>query len=393
MAAEKLYYRDAYQTEFTAVVTGVRPAAKGFEVCLDRTAFYPEGGGQPADTGILTAESGEEIRVLDVHEKDGDVRHLCEAPLREGETVRGRIDWARRFDHMQQHSGEHIVSGLICARYRCSNVGFHLGREVVEIDFDAEIPPEGVREIEEAANRYLWEEHALEVLLPSPEELAEMEYRSKKELSGEVRITRWPGADTCACCGTHVRRTGEIGMVLLTGSLRMKGGTRIELLCGARALTYLRQLRRQNEEISHLLSAKWDRTAEAAARLKEENGKLKAEKAEAERRREEEILSCVTQGDVLLFEDFSPDRARELATQAAAVCGGICALFCGTDESGRRYVIAKKDGDLRPFIREMNEVLSGRGGGKANFQQGTVTAPRARIEAFFAERFTALPNP
>ena len=209
MDTEKLYDRDAFLKEFDAVVTDCRPG-KGdtYLVTLDRTAFYPEGGGQPADHGDLGGAA-----VLDVQERDGLVLHTCDRPLTVGASVHGAIDWSRRFDHMQQHSGEHIVSGMLCAAFSCDNVGFHMGADVVTIDYNAPMTWEQVLEVEARANRYIWENHPFRAYYPAPEELAAIPYRSKKALEGPVRITEFPGADCCACCGTHVAASGQVGLV------------------------------------------------------------------------------------------------------------------------------------------------------------------------------------
>ena len=232
---EKLYYEDAYIKEFDAVVTG----ASGVKACFDRTAFYPEGGGQPADHGVLTLPDGRTIQVKDVHEQGDEIWHTLSEPIPEGTQVHGCIDWERRFDHMQQHSGEHIVSGMICSAFGCDNVGFHMGEDAVTIDYNVRISYEQAQEIEKQANKYIWENHAFEVFWPTPAELAELDYRSKKELSGDVRIARFPGADTCACCGTHVAFSGEIGLVKLTSAHNFHEGTRLELYCGRRAMDFL----------------------------------------------------------------------------------------------------------------------------------------------------------
>ena len=395
----KLYDTDPYRTSFSAHVLDVREGKRGLEVRLDRTALYPEGGGQPWDTGTLEggAAAGEAApgavwTVTEVHERDGEIWHsLAPAPQAPvpGMTVTGRIDWARRFDHMQQHSGEHIVSGLICARFGCDNVGFHLGREVVEIDFNAQITPEQLREIQDAANRYIWEDHALEVLHPSAEELARLEYRSKKELTGDVRITRWPGADTCACCGTHVRRSGEIGLVWLLSVMKNKGGVRIEMLAGGRAFAYAQRLKEQNDTVMHRLSAKPLETGAAVERLWAEAEALKAEKIRAQQQRVRELLeACAGGGDVLLLEpELSADSARHLADGLAKTCTGTCAVFFGKtdDPDGEvwRYIIARENGDLRAFGKALNGALDGRGGGRANFLQGSVRADEAAIRAFW----------
>ena len=204
----KLYYDSAYIKEFEAQVLSCQEGKKGWEITLSATAFYPEGGGQPADTGLLG-----NVRVTDVHEKDGQVVHYTDGPLPVGEMVRGVIDWDRRFQHMQEHSGEHLVSGLIHQRFGYDNVGFHMGTDEVTIDFNGVLEWGDLMAIEEKANGMIWENLEISAVYPEKDELDAMEYRSKKELTGAVRIVSIPGGDVCACCGTHVERTGEIGLV------------------------------------------------------------------------------------------------------------------------------------------------------------------------------------
>ena len=271
METVKLYYENAFLREFDGVVVDCRPQGKKWLVILDQTAFYPEGGGQPADHGILGG-----AKVTDVHERDGVILHTCDRALPEGEAVHGEIDWPRRFDHMQQHSGEHIVSGMLCEAYHCDNVGFHMGADVVTIDYNAEIPWEGVLEIERRANRYIQENHVPRIWWPSQEDLEALSYRSKRALEGPVRITRFPGADTCACCGTHVGSSAEIGLVKFIGWQKFRDGVRLELLCGQRALEYLSLSWQQNSAVGRELSVKPDKTAQAVERLQ---GELQAVKA------------------------------------------------------------------------------------------------------------------
>ena len=234
METEKLYYQDPFMQEFTATVLACEEAKNSFKVVLDRTAFYPEGGGQPADHGALGGAA-----VTDVHEKDGVIFHTCDQAVEIGETVTGRIDWARRFDHMQQHSGEHIISGILCTDYHCDNVGFHLGADVVTIDYNADISWEQALDAERKANEVIWADRAVDIKYPTPAELAALDYRSKKELTGKVRIVTFPEADCCACCGTHVLRAGQVGLIKVLSCQKFREGVRIELICGRRALNYL----------------------------------------------------------------------------------------------------------------------------------------------------------
>ena len=211
----KLYYEDSHLTAFSATVTDILENEKGFWVALDATAFYPEGGGQPSDRGVLG-----DANVLDVQEKEGVVWHLLDKPLSVGQQVEGTIDWDRRFDLMQQHTGEHIVSGIANRLYGCHNVGFHMGEDVVTIDFDVIIPEDGLREIEQLANQAIYENLQVACSVPSEAELAKITYRTKRALPWPVRLVEVPGIDTCACCGVHTKTTGEIRNGTLTDIVR-----------------------------------------------------------------------------------------------------------------------------------------------------------------------------
>ena len=383
METEKLYEPDAYLRAFTATVLACAPEKGGWGVVLDRSAFYPEGGGQPGDSGALGG-----VRVLDTHAADGAVVHLCDTPLASGAEVYGEIDWQKRFDRMQQHSGEHIVSGLICAAKGCSNVGFHMGAETVVIDFDAPLSGTELEEIELAANRVIWENRPFLVTYPDQAALAALDYRSKKALSGAVRIVECPGADRCACCGTHVRASGEVGLLRLISMKPFRSGVRIEMLAGERAYRWSRAMTEQNSRVSALLSAKPEETAAAVERMQRAladaqyrlvglENRLFAEKAEA----------LAGQGDVLLFEKaMAPDALRRLCEAVAARCGGRCAVFAGDDAAGWKYALRLPDGDLRAFTGAMNAALSGRGGRRDGFAQGSAAAARAEIERFFEKQ-------
>ena len=231
METEKLYYVDPFIEEFPATVLSCEAGKNGYQVVLDCTAFYPEGGGQPADHGTLGS-----VNVTDVHEKGGVIFHTCDGPVEIGQMVSGRIDWARRLDHMQQHSGEHIISGILCADYHCDNVGFHLGADTVTIDYNTDITWEQALDAERKANEVIWADQEVEIDYPSPTELAALDYRSKKELTGKVRIVTFPEADCCACCGTHVARAGQVGLIKVLSCQKFREGVRLEILCGKRAL-------------------------------------------------------------------------------------------------------------------------------------------------------------
>ena len=226
MAVEKLFYKDAYIKEFDAVVLSCIEKGESFLIELDRTCFYPEGGGQSADCGTLG-----DAKVSDVHEREGRIWHTADRPLEQGSRVTGRIDWQRRFSLMQHHTGEHIVSGIVNRLFGLDNVGFHMGSAMVTVDFNGELTQNDIETVELLANRTVFDNIEVRTEYPDAKTLAEMSYRSKKELSGEVRIVTVPGADSCACCGTHVARTGEIGMIKLLSPQRYKGGVRVGILC------------------------------------------------------------------------------------------------------------------------------------------------------------------
>lgn len=376
---EKLFYTDPFLTEFTAKVLSCDQVKDGWAVTLDRTAFYPEGGGQPADHGTLGGS-----QVTDVRDKGGVVTHLCSRSLPVGEAVDGKIDFQRRFDFMQQHSGEHIVSGILCSLYHCDNVGFHIGRDLVTIDFNAELAMEDVRRVERLANRYIWEDHAIEITYPTPEALAQLDYRSKKELTGQVRIVSFPGADCCACCGTHVRRSGQVGLVKLLSCQKFREGVRIEMAAGGRALAYCTAMLDENTRVSQLLSAKPSEISGAVERLQKELYALRGRVAELE---EGDFARKAAQyagtGDVLLVEgDMSSESVRKLCAAVTETCGGRCAVFAGGDGS-YKYAIGQKGGNLGPLVKELNSALNGRGGGKPAFAQGSVQADQATIQSFF----------
>ena len=379
MATEKLYYADAYLKTFDATVLSCEAAKNGYIVTLDRTAFYPEGGGQPADHGTLNG-----IAVTDVHEKDSVVLHTCAAALEIGATVHGEIDWVRRFDHMQQHSGEHIVSGMLCEAFHCDNVGFHMGADVVTIDYNADMTWEDVLAVEARANQYLWENHPFVVTYPSAEELAALEYRSKKELTGQVRIASFPGADTCACCGTHVAHSGEVGLVKFLSCQKFRSGVRLELLCGKRALDYLSRNWEQNHAVGQALSVKGEKTFAAVQRLQTELADAKARAAALEeesfRRTAAEYQNA---GDVLLVvPPLQGDGVRRLCDAVSLTCGGRCAVFSG-EGSSYKYAVIHSGQDIRQLIKDLNAALNGRGGGRDGFAQGSVQAGKEEIQAFF----------
>lgn len=381
METEKLFYQDAYLKETTAKVLECRKGKHGYEIVLDRTCFYPEGGGQPGDRGTLNG-----IPVTDTHEKDGMVLHYTDSPLEPGTEVTAVIDWARRFDLTQQHSGEHMVSGVVHRIYGYDNVGFHMGADMVTIDFSGELTEQQLREVETEVNQRIWLDDAVKCWYPSPEELKEIPYRSKKELTGKVRIAEFPGADICACCGTHVAHTGEIGLVKIVSVEKFHSGVRVEMLSGGRALRYLTAVQDQNRQVSQLLSAKVMETAKAVKNLADEAERLRQQVYAMENAqfaaKAEQLRG---QGNVLVKMDgLSADGVRRAAIAIQETCGGRAAVFSGDEENGYKYAVGEPDGNLRDWVKELNGALQGRGGGKPGFVQGSVAAKWDEIVAFMS---------
>lgn len=382
METRKLYYEDSHLSAFSATVLSCTEEKGGFAVILDATAFYPEGGGQAGDTGSLG-----DAKVLDTRERGETVIHLCDKPLTVGQTLEGCIDYGLRFIRMQQHSGEHIVSGIIHRRYGYHNTGFHMGSDIITIDFDGIIPPEDLPEIEQEANEAVWKNLPVRCWVPTPEELSQVTYRTKRALPWPVRIVEVPGYDICACCGTHVKATGEIGVIKLFTAMGFRGGTRMEMACGSRALALLNAAYDQNRQVSQAFSAQITETGAAARRMNELLAQQKYRITGLEMRIFAAIAkNYVNLGDILHFEEGLDSTAlRELADAIAAQCGGTAAVFSGTEEGGYAFCLVTHNGDLRRLGRDMVKALKGRGGGKPNIQQGRVQAGEAAIRLFFAQ--------
>ena len=377
MNTEKLYYKDSHLQQFSGQVLSCEQTKGGYLITLDATAFYPEGGGQACDLGTL-----DDARVLDVQEKDDVVYHLCDRALEIGKTVVGKLDWTRRFDLMQQHSGEHIVSGIVHSMFGHHNVGFHVGSDRMEIDFDGPISPEALQDIESKANRAVWENLPITCWYPTEDELPNTFYRTKKALPWPVRIVHIPGYDSCACCGVHVKNTGEIGLIKIISCVKFHQGVRIELCCGGRALKLIQHIFEENRQVSQLFSAKMDQTAAAAKKIADA---LAAEKLRANTLQsalfDKIAAEYAGKGNVWRFEDsLAPAQLRELADKIADRCGGWAAVL-GGQEDNYSICIVSRTADVKPI----GEKLGARGGGKIGFFQGNVRAKKCEIEATLGE--------
>ena len=384
MQTQALYYEDGYRTHFTATVLSCEQREGSWAVTLDATAFYPEGGGQAGDTGTLGS-----VRVLDTREEGETVVHLCDGPLDPGTQVEGVIDFDRRFDLMQQHTGEHMLSGLIHRRYGYHNKGYHVGSEFVTVDFDGVIPAEDLPSLEAELNEGIWRNVPVRCWVPSPEELPHVFYRTKRPLPWPVRVVEVPGYDSCACCGIHVAATGAVGAIKILSIMGFRGGSRLEMVSGTRAWQVLNDGFEQNRQVSQAFSVPVTQTGDGARRMNDTLSQLKYKIQQLQRERQAEIAAGFAgAGNVLYFaQDLDPVLVRELADAIAETCGGVAAVFSGEDGAGYNCCMVTREGDLRTLGKAMNAALSGRGGGKGNCHQGKVSATQAQIRAFFEEQF------
>lgn len=377
---DKLYYSDSHIFEFTAKVLACRERSGSYALCLDRTAFFPEGGGQSADTGYIGS-----VRVLDVQEEDGEILHLTDEPVTPGAELKCAIDKEQRLRRMQNHSGEHIFSGLTHRLYGLNNVGFHMGAECMTIDFDGELDAQQLTRIETLANEAVRDNIPVETWFPSPEELETLDYRSKIELTGDVRIVRIGDIDCCACCAPHVKRSGEIGIIKLMDAQRHRGGVRIELACGMDALELFRRRQESVQAVSAMLSAKRDEVAPALSRIMGEQERLKerigALSMELARVKAESFP--VTEGNICHFEQsLEGPPLRELANLLAERCTGFAAVFSGSDKAGYEYIMVSRHVDLRAAAKSINSGINGRGGGKSALISGRASATEEEIRNF-----------
>ena len=379
MEVRKLFYEDSHLKTFTATVTGCEEAKGGWAVTLDATAFYPTGGGQECDLGILGG-----VRVLDVKEQGEQIIHLCESALEVGAQVTGTIDWERRFDHMQQHSGEHLVMGQIFQKFGYHNVGFHMGGHLVTIDLDGPVTWEDLMQIERRTNEIICQNLPVKTWYPAPEELANIPYRSKKRIPWPVRIVEFGGEDVCACCGTHVKYTGEIGLVKFVSCIKFKEGVRIEMASGKRAADLFQNIFEQNRQVSQTFSAKILETGAAAQKFNEMLLQEKFRSVGLQRKVFAGIANSYAGAErAIHFEpELQPGQVRELA-DAVAEKATTAIVLSGTDETGYAICIISKTADTRELGKAVNAALNGRGGGKPGAFQGSIKATRAQVEEFF----------
>ncbi len=380
---DKLYYTDSHIRSFDATVISCTKSKNGYEIILDKTAFFPEGGGQVGDSGTLGG-----VTVFDTHEKNGEVVHYASSPLAVGSTVHGELDWEKRFSNMQAHSGEHILSGVVYSMYGYNNVGFHMGADGVIVDFDEYISPEELVEVERRVNELIYRDTAVTAYFPSTVELANLEYRSKLDLHENVRIVSIDGCDSCACCAPHVKRTGEVGILKILESSHRKNGVRLRMLAGKAAFDDYISKSNSVLQISALLSAKQEAVSDGVRRVLDERDRLKYELTGFKRSAIQsfaEKISFSSSNMVFFYDNYDTEDLRFLCNLILPKCTGICAAFSGDDESGYKYVISSGTVNLRDKAREINTAINGKGGGSSEMIQGTAKAKREAIEEYFKE--------
>ena len=377
---EKLYYLDSHMFEFEAEVLECRELERGYGIILDRTAFFPEGGGQPADTGVIGG-----VAVTDVQERGGEIIHYSSAPAALGR-YSCRVDREQRLRRMQNHSGEHIISGIVHRLYGFNNVGFHLGAEMT-MDFDGELTRRQLDEIEDLANKAVYENLPVKAYYPTDEELKQLDYRSKLDLKENVRIVEIKGVDVCACCAPHVKSTGEIGIIKILDFEKYKGGVRLLVKCGTDALRDYREKYKSVLEISNLLSAKQPEVSLSVVKLNEQLSAEKAAAAALKRRLiAEKAAGFAPDTDKTAVFENGLD-IKELQLLADVLCkkaGGIRGAFSGAD-GAFSFAICGEETALGDFFAKFKAAFNTRGGGRNGIRQGTVCADRAEIERLFTE--------
>lgn len=380
----RLYDRDAYARVFEATVISCQEITKEdrrlYEVVLDQTLFFPEEGGQSPDKGVIN-----DIQVTDVQINNEIITHYLESAISAGSKVMGRIDWAHRFNNMQQHSGEHVFSGIVHKKFGYDNVGFHLSDQVVTMDFNGVLTAEQVAEIEWEVNQAIAQNVEIVISYPSKDELASIKYRSKINIEGQVRIVTVTGYDVCACCAPHVRRTGEIGGLKVMSLQNYKGGVRISILCGLRALEAFREKCSIVSDLTAFLTTGQENLVTTVQKLKASNQSLSSELSAAKQQLLNQKLSDIPedQANVIIFESGIDTKiVRNVVNGLVKKHSGICGLFVGSDSEGYNYVIGSSSQDCKILANTLREKLGAKGGGSPQMIQGSVEATAADIQTW-----------
>ena len=386
---KELYYESAYIKKFEAKVVGcecetTKDGKQIYEIILDQTAFFPEQGGQSSDVGVIAVNESDKdcgnvatINHVSI-DKEGVIRHVADKELPVGAKVHGEIDWHHRFSNMQQHTGEHIFSGIVHSKYGFENVGFHLSDSEVTMDYNGVLSADDIRDIEFLVNKAIWENVAIRCEFPTADELKEIDYRSKKELTGDVRIVTVEGYDVCACCAPHVEKTGEIGFLKVVGLQNYKGGVRVNILCGERALSYIQSEHEIVGELSGMLTTSADKIIPSVKKLSEENIALKAELTAVKEKLIDIELSEIDKSlkNVFLLKEAGLDGnvMRKTVNALVAEHSGLCGVFSGDAANGYKFIIGS--GADKRDCREAMEVLktecNAKGGGSPQMVQGSL---------------------
>lgn len=377
---EKLYYLDAYIKEFSATVHDLCEEGESLAVILDCTAFFPEEGGQSADSGFIG-----EAKVLDVREKDGVILHYVDRPLEKGRTYSCKIDFRERFEKMQCHTAEHIISGAVKRLYGFDNVGFHLGKTEVTMDINGVLTREQLDEIELISNRAVFDNVSVRAYFPDTEELARLNYRSKLDLTENVRIVEIDGYDMCACCAPHVLKTGEIGLIKILDFEKHRGGLRINIAAGYRALFDYREKYSNVQRVSAVFSEPQATVGEASESFRTSYEELKGKYKYTRlvlARLEAERIPTTKDSLVCLYPEMSMDELREFVNYSKSRVGGILVALSGED-GDYKYIMTSENIDLAPIYKSINAELSGRGGGRDNMIQGSFMADYSKISQYF----------
>ena len=393
-----LYYQKPYVKEFDATVISCTQTERGFEIELSETAFYPEGGGQPGDKGslILQGQNESPVCVLDTQLNGEHVMHIADKAILPGVQVHGVLDWINRSDNMQGHSGEHILTGLLYQTYGYENIGFHMGKDFVTIDASGQLTEEQVTILEQRANEIVRANLPIEESFPSEEERRTLQYRSKKELSGIVRIITIPGLDSCACCGTHLSSTGEVGLIKIINFTNRKKGARLEVLFGRKAVEAYEQEMQQVRAISRCLSAKPSEVHEAVEKLNADKAKLQQQLHEMTEKYLKEKAAGLSAAEdrfpIYFEENLGIEYLRFfcnslLASGSITGCAALSAVKNDTAELAYNYVIVSTEIDLKQHAKELNQQLNGRGGGSSTAIQGTYFASEDSIKEVLLRTF------
>ena len=371
---EKLYEQNSHLKEFSATVLSCEKREENFAVVLDKTAFFPESGGQIGDKGHIG-----KVFVFDTQIENGIIYHFTNEEVTVGETLDCRIDWYTRFQNMQNHSGEHIISGLVHKHFGFDNVGFHLSRNEMTLDFNGFLDEHDLEKIEYLANNAIFENVPFRAYFP--ENFKELEYRSKLDLTENVRIVEIEGIDRCACCAPHVDSAAEIGVIKILNCIKNKGGVRLFVKCGIQAIAYFDLLLKNAAKVSDMLCVKREETALGVEKQLEQMGELKFKNTDLKHRLiNEKVNNFNNDCDITaLFEtDFDIKELQMYADKLYKTYGGIRAIFSGS-EGEYSFAICGEEKSLADLLEKLKESLNVRGGGRNSMIQGTIFATKEEI--------------